>query len=369
MKRNPTIVLSSGEMSGDMHAAQLTGQLLARMPECKVQAMAGDLTATAGATLRFHYRDYAIIGFTAVLANLPRLMRLERGMKRAIDDADLFIAVDYPGLNLRLAEYAHKRGVPVLYYISPQLWAWNPGRIAKVKKYVDHMAVVFPFEVPLYAKHQVPVDFVGHPLLVDHHMPSAQPQEERSGVGILPGSRVGEVKRVLPVMLAAAKRMRAARPELTFTIGRSVTVAKRFYDEAIKAADFSCDVVDVATDVMRRSRALMVASGTATLESALYETPLVIVYRVSAINYALARRLIKIRDIGLVNVVLGKRVAPEFVQHDARPDDIAATCLHYHDDTPERVAMVEQFRTLRDTLSGGDGTQRVAEIAEELLAR
>jgi len=369
MNSEPTIVLASGEMSGDLHAASLVARLRERMPGARVLAMGGDRCAEAGAELLFHYRDYAILGFTGVLANLPRLFRLERALKKQIASADLFIAVDYPGLNLRLAAHARACGVPVLYYISPQLWAWGAGRIDRIAATVDRMAVILPFEESMYRNRGVEAEFVGHPFVVDHELPDPIDEEQRRGVGLLPGSRAQEVRRILPPLLGAAAELSKRHPSMEFTIGRSPAVPVSVYEEILGASRVTAAIDDDAVSVMRRAQVLLVASGTATLQSALLGTPLVIVYRVSPLNYALASRLVKIENIGLVNVVLGERVVPEFVQGRARPPAIAAAARELLESGPAREAMQGRFAALREMLGGGLGCRRVAEMAGELIER
>ncbi len=288
-------------------------------------------------------------------------------MRRQIDKADLFIAVDYPGLNLRLARYAKSRGVRVLFYISPQVWAWGAGRIERMAQTIDRLAVILPFEKQLFEGRGLDTEFVGHPFVTDHDMPPPLPQSERSGIGLLPGSREGEVRRILPVLLEAASRMRASAPELAFTIARSTAVPRHVYEELTARAGIGAAQDDDAVSVMRRSRLVLVASGTATLQSALFETPEVVVYRVSPLNYLLARRVITIENIALVNVVLGERVAPEFIQGDATAPRVAAEAQSLLSDDNRRAQMVARFATLRGLLAGGGGSRRVAEMAAELM--
>jgi lipid-A-disaccharide synthase len=367
MSTGETIVICSGETSGDLHAAQLVRSLRRRLPAARLLAMGGDSCAEAGAELLFHFRDYAILGFTGVLANLPKLWKLERSLKRRIETARLFIAVDYPGLNLRLAAHARAHGVPVLYYISPQLWAWGAGRMTKIAENVDRMAVILPFEEQLYREHGVEAEFVGHPFVVDHELPAPLPQSRRDGVGLLPGSREQEVRRILPVLLAAATELSNAAPGVRFAVGRSPMVDVAVYERMLAGCSLEVGVDEDALEVMRNSRVLLVASGTATLQGALMETPLVIVYRVSALNYLLARRLVRIANIGLVNVVLGERVAPEFIQDEATGPAIARAARTLLEDGTARAQMLARFRTLRGLLSGGGGCDRVADIAAELM--
>jgi len=362
------IVLCAGELSGDMHAAHVVAELTRRV-KTPVVGMAGANCAQAGMDVRFHHRDYAVIGFTGVLAGLPKFYRLERAMKAAIDRASLFVAVDYPGLNLRLCDHAKRRGVPVLYYIAPQVWAWGAGRVERMKRCVDQVAVVLPFETEIYQRAAIPVEFVGHPFVVDHELPAPLPQANREWVALLPGSRESEVRHMLPLLIESAKLLRSLRPELRFVIAKSPVVADALYRSALTRGSFDARLEADAVEALSRARVAVVASGTATLQAALLETPLAIVYRTSPLNYALARRLVTIAHVGLVNVLLGEEVAPEFVQGRARPDAIASAASDLVDDSPRRAAMLERFRGLRARLGGGTGAVRVADMAVELIAR
>ncbi len=368
MRRKPTILVTCGEASGDLHAANLVKELLERMPDARIVAFGGDRVAEAGADVIFHIKDYAIIGFSAVITNLPRLAKLERGLKKVLDDGvDLFIPVDYPGLNIRLSTHAKRVGVPVLYYISPQVWAWGQGRIEKIANAVSKMAVILPFEEDFFNTRGIPAEFVGHPLVEDRALPCPSEQEARAGVGLLPGSRTSEVRRILPTLLGAAERIKERHPEMKFSVGRSPWVPMRIYKKIIARNSVDVEVEEDSKAVMARSRLILVASGTATLEAALCETPLIIVYRLSMINYTIARWLIKIRNVGLVNIILDEEVCPEFIQADAQPDPIAEASLRLLDNTEERNKMIAKFKGLRETLKGNGGSRRVAELSEELL--
>jgi lipid-A-disaccharide synthase len=318
--------------------------------------------------VRFQYRDYAVIGFTGILSSLPRFHRLERSLRALIDDADLFIAVDYPGLNLRLCDYAHARGKRVLYYIAPQVWAWGAGRVERMRRIVDRVAVVLPFETRIYRDAGIDCEFVGHPFITDHELPAPLPDAQRDGIALLPGSRAGEVASLLPVFLDAARILRQRDPGLRLTVGRSPAVEPRVYDELVHRARLDVSFDDGATGALSRAHLALVASGTATLESALLETPLVIAYRTGRINYALAKRVVRIPDVGLVNVLLGERVAPELVQNAATPEALADAVDALMQDGAKRDEMRRRFRALREELARGKGSTRVAEMAGELLA-
>jgi lipid-A-disaccharide synthase len=362
------IVLCAGELSGDMHAAHVVAALRRLVPGVVVTGMAGEHCARAGMDVRFEYRDYALIGFTGILAGLPRFYRLEKDMRALIDDAELFVAVDYPGLNLRLCDYARARGKRVLYYIAPQVWAWGAGRVRRMQRSVDRVAVVLPFETDIYRDAGISVEFVGHPFLTDHELPEPPPESAREGVALLAGSRAGEVRAMLPRFLDAAARLHAERPGLRVLGSRSPVVERSLYDDIARRFAVPVEWSDGATGVLCRARAAMVASGTATLQAALLETPLVVAFRTGALNYAMARRVVTIPHIGLVNVLLGGQVAPELVQHAATPRALAEAIGRLLDDEAYRRGTIEKFRALRGQLARGEGSARVAAMAAELLA-
>jgi lipid-A-disaccharide synthase len=368
MRNAPTILVSCGEASGDLHAGSLVARLLERFPGARILAFGGERVAQAGATVLYRIEDYAIIGFSGVVTKFPKLVKLERGLKKALDGGvDLFIAVDYPGLNLRLAAHAKRAGVPVLYYISPQVWAWGHGRIRKLAETVDRMAVILPFEEAFFQSQGIPAEFVGHPLVEDHIVPEPMPQANRVGVGLLPGSRTSEVRRILPILLMAASEIRRRYPDVTFSIGRSRFVPPRIYDKIVSRHGVDVGVTGDTHEIMAGSRLLLVASGTATLEGALRETPLIVVYKMSMLNFFIARRLVKIENIGLVNIILGDEVCPEFIQSEALPKPIAAAAIDILGNDGRRMAMVRRFETLRGMLKGSGGCRRVVEITEQLL--
>jgi lipid-A-disaccharide synthase len=226
-----------------MHAAHVVSALFETLPGATITGMAGALCAGAGMDVRFQYRDYAVIGFTGILSSLPRFHRLERSLRALIDEADLFLAVDYPGLNLRLCEYAHARGKRVLYYIAPQVWAWGAGRVQRMRRIVDRIAVVLPFETRIYRDAGIECEFVGHPFITDHELPAPLDQARRDGLALLPGSRTGEVTALLPIFLDAVRILRQRHPGLCVTVGRSPVVDPGLYDELVHRAR-----LDVAFD-------------------------------------------------------------------------------------------------------------------------
>lgn len=237
----------------------------------------------------------------------------------------------------------------------------------KLSQVVDRMAVILPFEEDFFKEHGIPAEFVGHPLVEDGELPPPIDQNDRGGVGLLPGSRTSEVRRILPIFLAAAAAIHERNRDIRFTIGRSPFVPERIYRKIVARHGVEVDIDGVTKDVMATSQLLLVASGTATLQGALFETPLIISYRLSAFNYLIARRLVKVSNIGLVNIILGEEVCPEFVQAEARPELIADEAIRLLGSAEARGVMVEKFRGLREMLSGNGGCRRVAEISAQLL--
>lgn len=364
--RRPVVLITCGEESGDLHASVLVKELISTEPAPVVIAMGGDRTSKAGAELLFHYKDYAVMGFSGVVRSLPTLMGLEKALKRRLDDGvDLFIPVDYPGLNLRLAQHAKRRGIPVLYYIGPQVWAWGRGRIGKIRRSVDCMAVILPFEKEFYDG--VRVEFVGHPFVENGLVPKPLSSRERGGVGLLPGSRPDEVRRILPILLRSAGVISEAVGDEDFAVAMAPSVSRELYEGPVREIFPSASLEEDALALMRKSRVVLVASGTATLQAGLLETPMVIVYRVSSLNYLLASRLVKVANIGLVNIILGEEVCPEFVQRAADPREIARAAIRYLTDEREREMMLSKLSNLREMLSGSGGARRVAEIARGMI--
>jgi lipid-A-disaccharide synthase len=232
---------------------------------------------------------------------------------------------------------------------------------------VDYMAVILPFEEQIYRDHGIPVEFVGHPFVEDHALPDPRDQGQRSGIGLLPGSRSSEVRRLLPLFLETATHIQEARPDERFVIGLSPSVPTSLYEKIVSRQDLQVDFEENSQSVMADSRLLLVASGSATLQGALFATPLIIVYRVSLLNYLVARRLMKIDNIGLVNIILGEEICPEFVQVEAKSKSIAKTAIGLLENPQERDSMVARFGSLREMLAGPGGCRRVAEISEQLI--
>ena len=372
-------MVSAGEASGDVHAAHVLHALHARDTNITCFGMGAGKLAAAGMELLVDCRELAVIGIVDVLINYPRFLKRLATLRTAMRERrpDLLLIVDFPDFNLKLAETANELGIPVLFYISPQVWAWRSKRVHRIGRLVTHMAVLFPFEVEFYEKAHVPVTYVGHPLVDDAHsvfdQSEARQHFELSDaaplVALLPGSRNGELQRNLPVMLAAAERVQQKLPDCRFLLPRAPTLDTHALDQLLVNSSIAIKVTDgEAYHAMRAADAVLSASGTATLETAMLGTPMAVVYVINAINYALMRRLIQIDDIGLVNIVAGKRIVQEFVQHNARPQAMADEVVRLLTDVGYADEMRSELAVVRERMGEGGASGRVAALIEQLLA-
>ncbi|SEM18213.1 lipid-A-disaccharide synthase [Syntrophus gentianae] len=331
-----------------------------------------DLWADAG--------EMAVVGLTEVLSKLRVVLSIMGRLKKSmrLQKPDLVILIDYPDFNLPLARSAKKSGIPVFYYISPQVWAWRKGRIKTLSRVVDRMAVILPFEEPLYRQSGVNVSFVGHPLLDVVSVSSSRGKtlrrfglrEDLTTVALLPGSRKGEVTRLLPDMLRAARIIAEKVPPVQFLLPLADTLDEAWMKARIAETDSSPEIslIRGATyDAVAAADVAVVVSGTATLETALLGTPLVVIYKVSALSYLIGRMLISVDYIGLVNIVAGKSVAPELIQHEANPERIAAEVLAILSDPDRRKAIKAEFLQLREKLGKPGAAGRAADLALTLL--
>ncbi|MCB9515048.1 MAG: lipid-A-disaccharide synthase [Candidatus Latescibacteria bacterium] len=368
-RRAPCVLLTAGEASGDQAGAAVVAALKARHPDWRLLATGGERMAAAGAELILDYRELAVMGFAEVITRLPALRGHLNRLRRRLEDGsvDLFLPVDFPGFNLRLAARAHRAGVPVLYFVAPQLWAWGEGRVAKLRRDVDRLALILPFEEAWFRARGVEGRFVGHPLM-ETERPLA-PAAARPRLGLLPGSRAQEVHRLLGVMLEAAARVAASLPGLELELLESPGLAPSVYDAELAGAPIAprrCR--ETSAGFLARQGAALVASGTATLEAAVAGLPMVVAYRTGALNYQLARRLVRLPRIALVNVVSDAALVPELIQGDVTAEALAAAVLPLLEDGPARRAQREGLEALRASLGGAGCGAGVAALAEELLA-
>jgi lipid-A-disaccharide synthase len=364
------LFLSAGEPSGDLHGARVVSALAARLPGVELEAFGGPRMAAAGATVRFPMERYTVMGLVEVLGKLPAHWRLLRALEREFRAGryDLVLLIDYPGFHLRLAEAAHRAGVKVLYYIAPQLWAWRPGRAGRLGRAVDRLAVVLPFEARFFEARGIPAEYVGHPLLDRPPLPSRAAARATLAIpagarvlGLFPGSRDQEVDRLwVPFRDAARRLLEAGRCDVVVVAG---TRTGRY-----PGADNFQVYRGSPEPVFAASDAALAKSGTTTLEAALADLPMVVAYRLNPLSSWLARRLLTVPWISLVNLVAGSAVVDELLQEAVTPDRLAERVSPLLDGADPRTRLQrEGLRLVRERLGGGGAADRVAGIAAELL--
>ncbi len=368
-----TILLTCGETSGEQHAARLVGAIKAIDPSCRVLALGGDALAAAGAEIVHPLARYAVMGFAEVVAKLPRIVALERSLGSTLSKGgvDLFIPVDYPGLNLRLAKRAKAAGVPVLYFIGPQVWAWGGWRLKRIKRSVDIMAVILPFEVDLYRAAGIPVVFAGHPLLDVVNTPDRPKEAPEAGtpftVVLFPGSRRQVFERMLPVFLGAARRIRERFGSAEFVIGLAPLIDDRAASVPADMREY-CRASRHGIEELDRASLALAASGTVTLQCALSGTPAVVSYRTSGVSYAIGKALVRIPHIAMPNVLAGRALLPELIQGAATPERIAEAAMSLLGDPARYHGVSADLISLRRTLGERGGIGRIAELALRMAA-
>jgi len=372
------ILVVAGEASGDLHGALLMEAIRSLQPETLFFGVGGEEMERMGLRILYRAQSLSVVGITEVLFRAGSLLGALRTLRSFLEreNPELVILIDFPDFNFRVARMAHRRGIPVLYYISPQVWAWRTGRVKQLARWVRKMIVLFPFEVPIYERAGVDVTWVGHPLL-DRVKPTFSKEEackrfglepEERTVGLLPGSRVHEVKRLLPRLLGAARLMKEELPKLQFVIPRASGIPEEMISKEIEAGAISVRVVERHPyDAMNLCDLLVTASGTATLEGAILGKPMVIVYRVSKLSYWIGRALIRVEHIGLVNLISGRRVAPELIQEEASPERIAEEGLRILRDPRLYGEMSEAMTKVREALGPPGAAKRAGQIVCRLL--
>jgi lipid-A-disaccharide synthase len=365
------LLLVAGEASGDLHGGHLARALRARQPTLQLLGVGGRRMRQAGVELLFDIRDLAVVGAVEALHSLRTLWEVYHTLLETVERSpvDAVLLIDFPGFNLKLAKAMVQRGIPVLYYIAPQIWAWNPGRIKKIRRRVRKLFVILPFEVDLYRDAGIDAEFVGHPLL-DLVQPSGSKADAcaRCGlnpmapiVGLLPGSRRSELQYLLGPMLEATAQIRAQLPAAQFILPLADTLQPDEIRTALETAHTPIRLVQQQTyDVMQAADVLLIASGTATLEAALIGAPMIIVYRAHLLTYMLARLVMRVTSIGLPNVIAGRRIVPELWQYDVTAHNMATQALSLLNH-PERAAtMHRELAALRSGLGSPGVPERVA---------
>ncbi len=358
----------SGEASGDLHASNLMKSLLVEDKHADFRFWGGDLMKEVGGTLVKHYRDLAFMGFAEVIMNLRTILNNIKFCKKDLlaYAPDVLILVDYPGFNLRIAEFAKKNGITVHYYISPQIWAWKENRISKIKRDVDHMYVILPFEKTFYEdKHNYPVNFVGHPLLdaIDHRK-AVDPVEfakenglnDKPIVALLPGSRKQEITKMLSVMLRMAPKF----PDHQFVIAGAPSQDRSFYQSFLGKENIAI-VENKTYDLLSVSTAALVTSGTATLETALFKIPEVVCYKGNEISYQIGKRLVNVKYISLVNLILDKEVVTELIQDQFNESNLENELFKILDHK-EREQLFDYYYQLEQALGGKGASEKTAKL-------
>ena len=368
----------AGETSGDLHGAHLVEAIHQIDPEVQFLGVGGEHLDRKGMKLLYHSHSISVVGLTEVLFKLRAILKALKGLKESLDQEkpNLIVLIDFPDFNLRLAKTAHQKGIPVLYYISPQIWAWRPGRVKLIAERVKKMVVFFPFEVPLYEAAGVDVEWVGHPL-VDIVKPTLSKEEafrklgldpQRRTVGLLPGSRIHEVKRLLPPLLASAHLLQKELPDLQFVIPLAPGFTEETLSHWLRNSPAPLKFIQGWTyDVMNISELLIMASGTATLEGAIVGKPMIIIYKGSLLSYWIVRAMIQVKHIGMVNLVAEKGIAPELIQKDFNPKRIAEEALRILKDSFLQQKMVESLKEVRQRLGNPGAAQRAARIVMSML--
>jgi lipid-A-disaccharide synthase len=380
--RRKKLFVLAGEVSGDLHAAGPVRELLAARPGMKVFGVGGRKLAELGAELLYTTDQMSIMGFVEVLKHAPFLRKVIRDLKAAVirEKPDAALLIDYPGMNLHMAAFFRKLGIPVIYYISPQVWAWKERRVEKIRACVDRLLVIFDFEVDFYRRHGIEAEFVGNPVVEELAELKFAPKPEfleRIGidpsariVGLLPGSRRQEIEKIFPEMLGAAKLIRNDA-RTVFLLGRSPHINLSLYERHLHEAGIEPRFCS-SYEVMQYSDLALVTSGTATLESLCFAVPMVVLYKTAPLNYFIGKRLVKLHNISLANIVacglLSERQAvPELIQHRANASEIACAAMNILGDAAVNSAMRKELQQARARLSSDSPSRHVASVLLEYL--
>lgn len=377
-KKSNNIMIVAGEASGDLHGSNLIKAVVKQSPETFFYGVGGKNMAEAGMEILVESSELAVVGISEVIPNLGKIFGSLKLLKNRLnkDRPNLLVLIDFPDFNLMLAKYAKKIGIPIFYYISPQVWAWRKGRSKKIANLVDRMAVAFPFEVEIYKKDGLDARFVGHPLIdaVNVNRSDVEIKKElavgddKKIIALLPGSRTKEIKSLLPVMLESAEIMASRSPEFQFVLPLAHTVKRELVDEFLHMYNVDVAVVDGMTyEVMKVATLAFIASGTATLEAAILGMPMVVIYKLSPSSYFLGKLLVKLDFISLPNIVAEKEIVPELIQDDANPGKMVEAAFNILFGKGASDQMRDDLNMVRKKLGGSGASKRTAELVLEMI--
>ena len=378
------IMISCGEPSGDLYAGALTSEILRREPSAEVFGFGGQRFAAAGARLVGDFQGFSVTGLTEAIRVLPRSFSMLRRLTAAARARrpDVFVAIDFPDFNFRLMAALHGLGIPVVYYISPQLWAWRAGRMQTMKRFVSRVLVIFPFEEELYRKEGVPVEFVGHPLvdLARVRQPRAELLREHGldptapTVALLPGSRANELRRIIPEMAASLPLIRARVPGVQFAVAAAPNLADELFEPLMVRLQPDPTggpvlIREQTDDVLAASDVAITASGTATVQAALHERPMVVVYKLSPLTYRLGKPFVRVKTYAMANLVAGKRVVPELIQENFTAERVAEETIRFLTDRDVHARTRDDLRRVREKLGEPGASGRAAEAVLAVALR
>ena len=376
------IFIVAGEASGDLHAAELIKEIKKQAPDTEIVGIGGDKMIEAGANILIHQSKIAVMGVVEIAACIRHILNALNISKTYLqkEHPDLVILIDYPGFNLMLAKHAHKLGIPVFYYICPQVWAWRKGRVRKIKRYVTKAAVILPFEEKFLKTHGVDASFVGHPLLDVVRMENNAKKilnnknidTNKKIVTLLPGSRHGEVKKIFPVLVQSIKLIKKELPHIEAVVGVAPSIDEKFLIDLIKEKDkrlidnmkfYSGNIYNL----IGHSSLVLAASGTVTLETAILETPLIVVYILNQLSYFLAKLLVDVPYVSLVNLVANKKIVPELLQKEANSLNIAKHAIKLLKDDNETYRIKQSLKEVKKLLGSKGAANRAAHLALSLV--
>ena len=373
-------MIIAGEASGDLHGSKLVRAMREKNSDLFFCGIGGQALRDAGVKIIVDASQLAVVGITEVFSKMIDLLRGMSVAKKLLKSLkpDLLIIIDFPDFNLHVAGTAKKLGISVLYYISPQVWAWRPGRVKKIRKIVDHVAVILPFEEKFFKKHQIQATFVGHPLLDTHlfmeESSIAKNAEDIPVIGLLPGSRDREIAKLLPVMLQSAGILLERDKNMKFIVSAAPSIERKFVETIVEEhrGEYDFELVsDTVENVLKRCRLAVVASGTVTLEAAIFGIPMIIIYKMSPVTYWLGKMLVRsrVKNFGLVNLIAGRDISPELLQGEVSSKKIADMAFEMLNDASGLEKTKNELLGIKDMLGGPGASKRVADIAFNMLEK